>query len=151
MTDRIQVPPRARGDVHEPHRSSRARGARHNVADDEHGTDIQLAQCPIPCRHLGEVVAQPRRATTLLPGVRPRSDLDSQSRSVSHGHTCAVERRISRRGRVRWLNDKKPSNFATIPAIYEQPVSKPVRFTQRRGAVQNNAAETTAASRSSAL
>ena len=120
MTDRVQVPPRARGDVHEPHGSSRVRGARHDVADDAHGTDIQIAQCPIPCRHLGEVVAQPRRATALLPGVRPRSDLDSQSRSVSHGQKCSVERRIPRRGRVRWLDDKKPSNSATTPAICEQ-------------------------------
>ncbi len=48
MTDRVQVPPRARGDVQEPHGSPRILGASHRVADDTHGTEIQLAQRPIP-------------------------------------------------------------------------------------------------------
>ena len=125
LHDRVQVPPRARGDVHEPHGSSRVRGASHDVADEAHGTDIQLAQCPIPCRHLGEVVAQPRRAPALLPGVRPRSDLDSQSRRVSRGYPCTVERRTLRRRRCRWRDDKKPCKPATIPAICKPPVLKP--------------------------
>ena len=57
MTDRVQVPPRARGDVQEPHGSPGVRGASHDLADDAHGTEIQLAQRPIACRHLREVVA----------------------------------------------------------------------------------------------
>ena len=93
MIDRVQVLPRIRGDVHEPHGSPWVHGASHHVADDTHGLEIQLAQSSIPCRHLGEVVAQPRRATARFPVVRPRGHLDSQFRSASRGHQFSVERR----------------------------------------------------------
>ncbi len=49
MTDRVQVPPRSRGDVQEPHGSPRVRDARHYLADETHGTEIQLTQRPILC------------------------------------------------------------------------------------------------------
>ena len=108
MIDRVQVPPRARGDVHEPHGSPWVHGASHHVADDTHGLEIQLAQRSIPCRHLGEVVAQPHRATARFPVVRPRGNLDSQFRSASRGHQFSVERRTPRRGRFRGLDDNAP-------------------------------------------
>ena len=86
MTDRVQVSPRPRGDVQEPHRSPRVRGASDHVTDDAHGPEIQLAQRPIPRRHLGEVIAQSPRAVALPTFVMAVGDLDVQTRSRWHSH-----------------------------------------------------------------
>ena len=104
MTDRVQVPTRARGDVQEPHRSSQVRGGNHPVADDTHGLEVQLSQRPVPRRHFREVIAQSPRAVALPAVVRPKGDLDGQSGRMCRGHKLWGERRTRREGRFRSLD-----------------------------------------------
>ena len=76
LTDRIEIPPGAGGDVEEPHRAPQVHTVVcHRLRDDTHGIEIQLAQLPIPGRHRREVVAQTRDGPL---SVRPRARLDRQ-------------------------------------------------------------------------